>query len=190
MAFYARAGWTGLSGPVVTEWATADDRTLASFRSLAEGGLLTVEGESFSPLRPGVATGPLLGGNLSVLSRLLGTPYAPDWSGAILVLEDVAEAPYRIDRMFAHLQHNGVLDAINGLVLGNFTTGDLEPHRPTLSLETVFDDYFADRSYPVATHLPYGHLLPRHTIPIGVPARLTVTPADAHLATRAPAVQP
>lgn len=189
MAFYARAGWTGLSGPVVTEWATADDQTLDSFRTLAEGGLLTIEGEHLSPLRPGVATGPLLGGNLSVLSRLLGTPYAPDWSGAILVLEDVAEAPYRIDRMLAHLQHNGVLDAIDGLILGNFTTGDLEPHRPTLSLETVFDDYFADRSYPVATNLSYGHLLPRHTIPIGVPARLTVTPADAHLETRAPAVQ-
>jgi muramoyltetrapeptide carboxypeptidase len=186
LAFYARAGWTGLSGPVVTEWADADADTLRPFRTLAEGARFSADA---TPMCTGTATGPLLGGNLSVLTRLLGTPYAPDWSGAILVLEDVAEAPYRIDRMLAHLQHNGVLDEIGGAVLGNFSTGDPASHQPTLTLETVFADYFAERPYPVATHLSYGHLLPRHTLPIGVPAQLSVSSQSAHLDALAPAVE-
>lgn len=189
LAFYARVGWTGLSGPVVTEWADADEQTLAPFRTLAEGGLFSIDADRLTPVRPGTATGPLLGGNLSVLTRLLGTPFVPDWSGAILVVEDVAEAPYRVDRMLSHLQHAGVLDAVGGVVLGRFTTGDLDPDRPTLSLDTVFADYFGDRPYPVATNLPYGHVLPRRTLPLGVPARLSVTSTGAQLEALAPAVQ-
>ncbi len=189
LAFYARVGWTGLSGPVVTEWATADAETLAPFRSLSAGGRFSLTGAPLSPLRPGTATGPLLGGNLSVLTRLLGTPYAPDWSGALLVLEDVAEAAYRVDRMLAHLEHAGVLDAVSGVVLGEFTTDERDDHRPALSLETVIDDYLADRPYPVARGLPYGHLLPRCTLPIGVPAQLTVKPDTTRLRALASAVQ-
>lgn len=181
LAYYARAGWTGLSGPVVTEWAEADEHTLHSFRILAEGATPALGTGDLRPLRPGTASGPLLGGNLSVLSRLVGTPYAPDWSGAILVLEDVAEAPYRIDRMLAHLQHAGVLGAVSGVVLGRFRTGDLDSERPTLSLDEVFADYFDDRPYPVATNLNYGHLLPRLSLPIGVPVRLSTTGESAHL---------
>jgi muramoyltetrapeptide carboxypeptidase len=190
LAFYARVGWTGLSGPVVTEWATAGADTLGPFRSLAAGGVFSVDADTLTPLRPGTATGPLLGGNLSVLTRLLGTPYAPDWSGAILVLEDVAEAPYRIDRMLAHLEHAGVLGAVGGVVLGDFSTGDADDHSPTLSLNTVFADYFADRSCPVVKGLPYGHRLPRCSLPVGVPAQLTARPGTARLDALAPVVQP
>lgn len=191
LAFYARARWTGLSGPVVTEWAVADDETLHPFRVLAEGGtpvLANSEETSLRPLVPGTATGPLLGGNLSVLSRLVGTPYAPSFEGAILVLEDVAEAPYRVDRMLSHLQHAGVLDAVSGVVLGHFSTGDLDPEKPTLSLDTVFADYLANRPYPVVQGLNYGHLLPRCTLPIGSPVRLTATDDGVSLKLRSPAV--
>jgi len=188
LALYARAGWTGLSGPVVTEWAVADDETLGPFRSLAAGGTLSIGSSQLHGLQPGTATGPLLGGNLSVLTRLVGTPYAPDWSGAVLAIEDVAEAPYRVDRMLAHLQHAGVLDAVEGVVLGAFSTGE-DDHEPTLSLDTVFDDYFADRPYPVAAGLPYGHLLPRYTLPLGVPVHLSASPSEARLEALAPAVQ-
>jgi muramoyltetrapeptide carboxypeptidase len=187
LALYARAGWTGLSGPVVTEWAVAEDDTLDPFRALAEGGTPSVGPDTLRGRRPGTATGPLLGGNLSVLTRLVGTPYAPDWSGAVLVIEDVAEASYRIDRMLAHLRHAGVLDAVAGVVLGAFSTGDAD-HAPTLSLDTVFRDYFTDRPYPVADGLPYGHLLPRCSLPIGVPVRLTVGGEGARLSALAPVV--
>jgi len=189
LAYYARAGWTGLSGPVVTEWAEADEDTLASFRSLAEGAAPTLGRGDIRPLRPGTASGPLLGGNLSVLSRLVGTPFAPDWTGAILVLEDVAEAPYRIDRMLSQLQHAGVLNHLGGVVLGRFRTGNLASHAPTLSLHTVFADYFDDRPYPVATNLPYGHFLPRVSLPIGVPVQLSVTDQSAQLQVQAPLVR-
>jgi muramoyltetrapeptide carboxypeptidase len=165
----------------VTEWAEADDETLRSFRSLAEGATPALGTDDLRPLCPGTASGPLLGGNLSVLSRLVGTPYAPDWSGAILVLEDVAEAPYRIDRMLSHLQNAGILDVVSGVVLGRFRTGDLDSDRPTLSLDTVFADYFDDRPYPVAKNLNYGHLLPRVSLPIGVPVHLSTTAQAAHL---------
>jgi muramoyltetrapeptide carboxypeptidase len=176
LAYYARAGWTGLSGPVVTEWASLDDRTIAPYRALAEGDTPLLGDGELASLRPGTAAGPLLGGNLSVLTRLLGTPYAPDWTGAILVLEDVAESPYRIDRMLAHLQHAGVLDAVAGVVLGRFRLPASTPDRPSLSLEAVVADYFGTRDYPVATNLPYGHQLPRCSLPIGAAVRLSTTP--------------
>jgi len=182
LAFYARADWTGLSGPVVTEWARADDDTLGSFRAWSEGRsppLLEGFDAALQPLSPGTATGPLLGGNLAVLSRLVGTPYAPEFAGAILVLEEVHEAPYRVDRMLAHLQHAGVLDAVGGVVLGTFTTGSLDAGTPTLSLEEVFEDYFGDRAYPVVRGLPYGHHLPRCSLPLGVPVRLHATSTQA-----------
>lgn len=190
LALYARAGWTGISGPVVTEWATADDETIQAFRTLAEGETPSLGSGELTSLCSGEATGPLLGGNLSVLSRLVGTPYAPDWTGAILVLEDVGEAPYRIDRMLGHLQHAGVLEAVQGVVLGDFRTGEREADRPSLPLDTVFADYLGDRPYPVAAHLPYGHRLPRCSLPIGVPVHLNATKTSVHLQVRAPVVQP
>ena len=104
------------------------------------------------------------------------------------MLEDVAEAPYRIDRMLAHLQHAGILDAVSGVILGAFRPEDPPSDRPTLSLDTVIDDYFGNRPYPVATGLPYGHLLPRCSLPIGVPATLTVETDTAELSILEPVV--
>ncbi len=184
LAAYREARLPGLSGPVVTEWAQAEAATLGSFRAWSRGerpSLVDAFDATLTPLAPGTATGPLLGGNLSVLSRLLGTRFAPAFDGAILVLEEVAEPPYRVDRMFAHLQHAGVLDAVAGVVLGAFSVGDLDPEKPTLSLDTVFADYLGNRPYPVVTGLPYGHRLPRCSLPLGVPVRLHATADTASL---------
>ncbi len=191
LAFYAKAGWPGLSGPVVTEWAEADVATLDSFRDWSEGKTPDFVDDfdtSLTQLVPGTASGPLLGGNLSVLTRLIGTRFAPDFAGAILVLEEVEEAPYRVDRMLAQLEHARVLDAVAGVILGHFTTGELDPDKPTLSLSTVFDDYLSDRPYPVANGLPYGHLLPRCTLPIGIPVQLRATAEGATLTAQTPVV--
>jgi len=189
LAFFDRAEWIGVSGPVVTEWATLDADTLAPFRALVQTGTLTLDETALEPVATGSATGPLLGGNLSVLSRLVGTPYAPDWEDAILVLEDVAEPPYRIDRMFAHLQHAGILSAVGGVILGDFGEGAAEADEPTLSLETVFADYLKDRPYPIARGLQYGHLLPRYSLPIGAPVALTVEPEGTSLTSIRPIVE-
>lgn len=186
LAFYTHAQWPGLSGPVVTEWAKADETTLDSFRGQGSGRRTDITlgfDDALRPVVSGSATGPLLGGNLSVLTRLIGTPHLPDFEDSVLVLEDVAEPPYRVDRMLAHLQHAGILEAVSGVVLGHFSTGELDPDKPTLSMESVFDDYFGTRSYPVAKGLPYGHLLPRCTLPIGLPVRIRARDGRATLET-------
>ncbi len=190
LALYARADWTGLSGPVVTEWPKLNEQMLGSYRTLVEGGMPALAPDALTPLRPGTATGPLLGGNLSVLSRLVGTPFAPNWTGALLVLEDVGEEPYRIDRMLGHLQHAGVLDAVSGVVLGSFGPEQPNSDTPTLSLATVLDDYFAHRPYPVVHNLPYGHLLPRCSLPIGARGQLSATTDTAQLTLQTPIVAP
>jgi len=205
LALYRHLGWCSLSAPVVTEWATlspaappadgwgadavqdgpAETDTLdaaACFQRIAtqdEASPLPLA-ENLPVLTGGSnGRGPLLGGNLSVLTRLIGTPHLPDLTGAVLVLEDVGEAPYRIDRMLTHLDLAGHLDRLAGVVLGSFRPGDVS--QPSLSMPEIFADHFSERSYPVATGLAYGHLLPRLTLPIGAPAELTVENGTARL---------
>ncbi|WP_022835241.1 S66 peptidase family protein [Salisaeta longa] len=179
LALYQRLGWVGLSGPVVTEWPLVDAPMQAALDATLNDPhdwTAATSDDGPVPLRTGAATGPLLGGNLSVLSRLIGTPYLPSLDGAILVLEDVAEAPYRVDRMLAHCALAGLLDGLAGVVLGRFRLpehADTEAARATLT--AIFRDYFAARPYPVATHLRYGHLMPRTVLPIGLPVALRVT---------------
>jgi muramoyltetrapeptide carboxypeptidase len=176
LALYRHAGWTGLSGPVVTEWPVADATTLEGFRAAAEGraapDLLGDDARVVGGSLDAPVSGPLLGGNLSVLTRLVGTPYCPSFEGAILVIEDVGEAPYRIDRMLAHLRLAGAFSEAAAVVLGDFS--DCTPDdAPSLSLDAVFDDYFGAGVPPTVAGLDYGHRLPRRTLPIGVSATLT-----------------
>lgn len=182
-ALYAQAGWTSLSGPVLTEWHKLDAPGTDAFRALVEGetpDLLAAAGEhAVQPLCPGTAEGPLVGGNLSVLTRLIGTPYWPPLDGALLFLEDVGEAPYRVDRMLAHLALAGALDRLGGVLLGGFSPA--EAGGPTLTLKQIFADYFDDRPYPVVAGVPYGHFVPRAFLPIGPRARLTATEASITL---------
>lgn len=199
MMLYRSLGWASLSGPVVTEWArilrtrASDEASAASnaetvsvdaadaFDRVASGGHGTVNLAVGASLRSvsataregGTATGPLLGGNLSVLTRLVGTPFMPDLTGAVLVLEDVAEAPYRVDRMLTHLRLAGHLDDLAAVVLGSFTPGDVEP--PSWSMAEVLDDAFQDAPYPVISGVVYGHCLPRVTLPWGLPATVDTT---------------
>lgn len=185
LALYAKAGWTSLSAPVITEWGEADDATLDHFHQWARGNvpgpLASLDDAPLRPVSTGYAHGVLLGGNLSMLTRLIGTPFLPPLDGAILFLEDVGEAPYQIDRMLAHLDLAGLLDDLSGVVLGAFDPPDDAPDRPSLALNQVFHDYFARRPYPVAAGLQYGHFTPRLTIPIGVRAHLTVSDQAATL---------
>lgn len=124
-------------------------------------------------------TGPLLAGTLSVIVALAGTPYMPDLSGAVLVLEDTGEAPYRIDRMLTQLRQGGYLDDLAAVVLGSFRTGDVRP--PSLDMDSVLRDAFAPFDYPVLTGLPYGHILPRLTLPIGASASVDPRPGQLAL---------
>ena len=193
LAFLAKAGWPGLSGPMAAvEWGDLDAASERLFLDLARGAvpspLLGPSGETLRPMRPGTAEGPLIGGNLAVLTRLLGAPFLPSLRGAILFLEEVGEAPYRIDGMFAHLRLTGHLDALGGLILGGFTECEPSPGRPSLSLDAVFDDYLHDAPFPVARGLVYGHFPVKNTMPVGIRARLSVDDETAEVSLLEPVV--
>lgn len=139
----------------------------------ANGPLPHPEGQTLTCLRPGRARGRLLGGCLSLIAPLMGTPFMPDLEGAILVLEDIDEEVYRIDRYFAQFRSAGILDRIAGLVFGTFINWEpSETDKPFLTLEQVIDDYVSDLPIPVAAGLAYGHGEAKVTLPIGVQAEL------------------
>ena len=192
LAFYHYAGWRGLSGPVVVEWSEIDAATKDQFIALAEGRtphpLAGPHGEPLTAMRPGTAEGTLLGGNLMMIVRLLGTPYLPPLDGALLFVEEVGEQPYRIDALFAQLKLSGILDRLGGLILGAFTGWQPKHDRPILTPDQIFSDYLHDAPYPVATGLTYGHFPNKSTIPLGVQARLTVTDDHAALSILEPVV--
>jgi muramoyltetrapeptide carboxypeptidase len=180
MALYRNAGWTSLSGPMVAvDWPSLDSWSEGKFIRLAAGKLEETfhgpNGEPLSSIREGSADGILLGGNLATLVRLIGTPYLPDMTGAVLFLEDVGEAPYRIDAMLAQLRLSGILDSLGGVVLGDLSDCEPADGKPSLDLEKIFHDYFAHLSIPVAGNLAYGHVPVKHTIPIGTRVSLSVT---------------
>lgn len=187
LALYAEAGLPGVSGPMVaSDWARGlDAETLADFWRVVGGDagydVRGPGGEALAPLADGEAEGVLLGGNLALVTALLGTPYLPDLAGAILFVEDVGEAPYRIDGMLARLRLAGVLERLAGLVFGMFTGADVPPGRPTFSVDEVLAQYAPHVGGPVATGLVYGHVPRKSTLPVGVRARLTCGAGRARL---------
>lgn len=186
LALYKRAGLPGISGPMIAvEWHDPDSNSAALFWELARGGipdpLIGPGGEELQPVRSGTVEGVLLGGNLAMIVRLLGTPYLPSLKGAILFVEDVGEEPYRIDAMLAQLRLAGVFEDLGGFVLGSFTEWEPDKDSPTLSIDRVFEDYLSDADFPVARGLIYGHFPVKNSIPVGVRARLQVTSDFARL---------
>jgi muramoyltetrapeptide carboxypeptidase len=151
-----RAGVVGFHGPMV---AVDVARGLTSpalehlTRTLTDPGYLW-DVRVPVPIRPGTATGRLVGGNLSVLVTTLGTPWAIDTDGAVLFLEDVHEWPYRLDRLLTHLRQAGRLDRVAGVVFGTMATcrvaGGVAP-------VDVVRDFFADVPYPVGFGVASGH---------------------------------
>jgi len=124
-------------------------------------------------LREGAAEGPLLGGCLSLLTAVQGTPWAPRLDGAILFWEDVEEPLYRLDRMLTHLELSGSLRAVRGMVIGHCRptdTGSEDPSEPSWRLRLA--EVLAGHRWPVAFGLESGHRAPNLTLPVGVPARL------------------
>ena len=118
----------------------------------------------------GKATGHLVGGNLTLVASLIGTPYAPDFRGAILFLEDTGEAPYRIDRMLTQLWLAGKLQEVAGIAFGKFTKTSDDGN--TYSVEDVIRMRCADLGVPVIRGLMIGHVSDQTTVPIGLQAEL------------------
>lgn len=123
----------------------------------------------------------LWGGNLSVLTSLLGTPYFPQVKGGLLFLEDVAEHPYRIERMLTQLLHAGVLRRQRAIIFGQFTEFTLTPHDRGYGLSTVLSWLRRQIRVPVLTNLPYGHVATKIVLPVGAKTQLLVENRDVML---------
>lgn len=159
-----------------------DEVTEACFLEAMEGELEAVgfrTAEGFDGLE---VTGPLWGGNLTVLTSLLGTPHWPRIRGGLLFLEDVNEHPYRIERQLLQLAQAGVLQAQKAVLLGHFTEFRKSPLDRGYSLRTVVEYLRRRVDRPILTGLPFGHVATKVTLPVGRKTQLVVQGRDAFLA--------
>ena len=184
IAMFEKTGLVGFHGPAAG--GNYSDYALAEFRKvLIEPSARTRIGQAPAlDQRPGlveqrnrvtrfaggVAEGRLIGGNLSLVSTLMGTPYEPDFRDRIVFLEDVNEAPYRVDRMLTQLWLAGKLQHAAGIVFGKFTKTDYDGN--TFSIEEVIRMRCAALGIPVVSGLMIGHVADKTTVPIGIKARL------------------
>jgi len=184
LAIAARAGFATIHGPVAASaWGKL---SWDSFRSLAfEGGTplyrnpeaaedrLAQRSGQIRTLRSGRASGRLLGGNLTVLTALMGTPFLPDFSGAILFIEDTNEAEYRIDRMLTQLALGGVLGRVAGVVFGQCTdcrgTG---PSYGGFTLSEVLQQHLEPLGVPAFQGALFGHVANQYSLPEGIRAEI------------------
>lgn len=123
----------------------------------------------------------LWGGNLSVFCSLVGTPYCPAIQGGVLFLEDIAEHPYRIERMLTQLLNAGILAKQKAVVLGQFTDYKLNSHDKGFKLQSVVDWLRTQIKIPVLTNLPFGHVQTKVLLPVGARVDLVVQGRDALL---------
>ncbi len=141
---------------------------------------LMYKSDALEVLHDGEAEAELVGGNLSTICSTLGTPYEIDTRNKILFLEEVAEEPYKIDRMITQLWLSGKLDVVKGIVLGIFKNCEVIRRHPSnalndsmsRSLKDVFAQRFSTMTVPVLAGLPFGHIKSKLTLPLGVKARM------------------
>jgi len=168
----ANAHLVSLHGPMGTTLGKSPDTWRGMLRqALTSDNALELAPSGVTVLNHGEATGPVMGGNLTMLCHLVGTPYAPNYQGCLLFIEDVTEAPYRIDRMLVQMKLAGCFDGVAGLVLGEF-----EDCGKTAEIHEVFMGIFGPLGIPVVAGFPIGHGTENATLPIGLEARLTTQP--------------
>jgi len=145
------------------------------------GDVLVPRNDRVTVIHGGRAEGVLAGGNLSLLQCLIGTRYFPDLDGAMLVLEDVNEDLYRIDRMLAHLRAVGAFATLRGVLIGRFTGLKRHMDDGSLGVDQVLTHYFGALGIPVLNGLPIGHIDDQWTIPLGVRARVDADAGSVEL---------
>ncbi len=183
LALLARTGAGSLIGPMALfdfGGKKVDDLTQDLFLETLSGELEILSFES-ADADPVDARGILWGGNLAMVASLAGTPYLPDVRGGILVLEDVAEHPFRIERMLTQLWHAGVLEKQHAIVLGQFTDYRLAPHDNGYDLASVVAWLRKAVRVPVVTGLPFGHVRVKATLPVGRRVGIATENGMAHL---------
>ncbi|MDX1585296.1 MAG: LD-carboxypeptidase [Balneolaceae bacterium] len=175
LSIYAKTGMVTFHGPFGKSiW---NDFTTRHFKQmLMRNGQTTLEnppdaGITVQTISSGTARGKLLGGNLTVLTSMLGSDFLPEWEGSILFLEDIGEEPYRIDRMLTQLKLNGILDKLNGFIFGRCTNCESSGGQ-SLTMEQIFADHIKPLGVPAFYGSMIGHIDRMFTLPIGVNAEI------------------
>lgn len=183
LAIYAKTGLITFHGLVATsEW---NDFTLKYVREILFEGKASLfknpskkedewvqHEDRIRTITSGSASGILAGGNLAVLTGIVGSQYLPDWKGKILFIEEVGESIHRIDRMMSQLQLAGILSEISGFVLGKCTKCRAEKGYGSLTLEEVIDHYIKPLNIPAYSGAMIGHISEKFTIPVGIEATM------------------
>lgn len=173
-AIAVRAGLTSVHGPTARAALTPFSRQ--SLQAAAAGnGQPCGDAPAARTLVGGRARGHLVGGNLALLSALHGTPFQPSYDGAILVLEDVNEAPYRVERMLLQLRLSGALQRCAGLAFGSFTnTGETNDKSlgGTRAMNDVLEEAAVQAGVPAISGIPLGHIDDQWSVPLGAAAEL------------------
>ena len=169
-------GWRSLHAPVLTQLGKQPPDVVERMFALLEGKPVAPLPALRTVGKGGVAEGILLGGNLSVFTRLIGTPWLPSLRDCVLLIEDVGEKPYRLDRMWTHLKLAGLFEGVRGIVFGEFTGCD-EKDASYTSAE-VLDEFAGQLGIPCAAGFRIGHGEVNQPLMLGAPVRLD---ADARL---------
>jgi muramoyltetrapeptide carboxypeptidase len=183
IALHQKAGLVTYHGPVAASDFT--EPTVLHFRNMlmlptfgytvhAPKPSDLMRGDEYMPyvVVPGIAEGPLMGGNLSLLSALIGTDFAPNYAGKLVFIEDVGEKPYRIDRMLTQLLQGSNLNKAAGIMLGVFSDCVAKPDDSSWTLKQTLIDRLAPLRIPVMYGFPFGHISDQATLPYGLVARM------------------
>lgn len=193
-AIHARTGLITFHGPVgISRWNKfnvdwirrilfdAEAVTLQNDSTFDPDDSLTQVENRIRTLTPGTARGRLVGGNLTVLTAILGSSYLPAWKGRILFLEDVQEAPYRVDRMLTQLKLAGILSQVNGVIFGTCDECDPGEGYGSLTLEDILVDHLKPLGVPAWHGAMIGHIEKQFTVPIGIDAEIDATKGTIRL---------
>ena len=179
LAFWKHAGLVSFHGPMAgVDMADPMDQFTEEIfwrllTSAKKCGPIAIPHPPPEGVVPGKARGRLLGGNLALVTALVGTRYQPRFDDAILCLEDIGEDPYRVDRMFTQLRGASILSRCSGIVIGHFTDCvPRDPSAPTFTTEEVLREYLLASRRPALWHVPFGHDRRNLPVPLGISARI------------------
>jgi muramoyltetrapeptide carboxypeptidase len=197
LAIYTKTGLTTMHGPVgavtwnafTVDWlrqVLMDGQVVTFQNPSKKDDNLTQTKDRIMTLKSGIAQGQLVGGNLTVLSHLIGSAYIPDWKGKILFVEDTHEDIYSVDRMLTHLKLAGVLSQLAGFVFGKCSS--CEPGSGgygSLTFEDVLTDHIIPLNVPAFSGSMIGHITDKFTVPLGINAEIDADKGTIRLLERA-----
>jgi len=183
MAFFHKVGLVTFAGPMIAvDFQNGIDPFTEEFfwalltSNKKIGRIIPSEDNKIFNLTKGLSNGRILGGNLSLITSLIGTDYLPNFKNSILFLEEIGELPYRIDRMLNQLRLAKILSRLNGVILGAFSNcNEIDPSKKTLTLGEVISSYFSNLKIPVVYNFQHGHIRESISIPFGIKVKLNAS---------------